>query len=598
MSSKPSHAKKKKQKDHASCAVFPKASGSKTPLFKQSMTFQGTTPAPQKSSPVKIQTPTFSRNRSEGPYIQYETPSKKATDATTPIFDRTCGEETPARKTNLPSFTYCPKPLVAFSSDDVKPRRNSPKEPRQESHQLDSLTSQGSITAPRVVEPSSSSETSTSHNATAFAAAIRSVQEIARKNLSLPSKIQVMELCLSMKDEYLKMPPAPGFDQEPFWAQILLKLPQDIAANKFKVPKDVKDAVESWCHPRRSLLREGALPIVSQAQPELDYLIDSWNSVFVERFCQVYRGYFESDVIREGNKSPKTRPGTDTRDARVAFKIPKSTEPRKITTPLWAERREPRNSEKNPTTTSNSITANPPPVQKKEELTRKRNISDTPESDLIPSREADTSGRSLNATGQNEPKRPRTNEEKSLFVESNLPPATDFPFTRQGQDSPQRRQPSPPRRSRWDRSDEKKTQNDPSRALLGSRTPGRPASPEQSDRNNAPLRPKTPRRPESPEESNCNRMSLGSRTPWRPSSPQRSDHPILLEDLSRQDNAAEMRDLLGQDPPENPYHPAEEETHGIDNVQLVQEAATGRNADTRTGGDQIPIAPENGVRVL
>ncbi|KAF5673889.1 hypothetical protein FHETE_3276 [Fusarium heterosporum] len=529
MSSKPSSAKKKKQRDDTSCTAFPKAWGSKTPLFKQNMTYQGTIPAVQKSSRAKTQTPTFSRDRSEGPYIQYETPTKKATGAKTPIFDRTCDEEPPVRRMNLPNFTYCPEPLVMFSSDDVEPRKISPKEPREESHQLDSLTSQGSVPAPRGVEPSESSETSSSQNATAFAAAIRSVQEIARKNLSLPSKIIVIKLCLSMKHKYLKMPPAPGFDQEPFWAQLLEKLPQDIAANKFKVPKDVKDAVEAWCHSRRSLLREGALPVVSKAQPELDSLIDLWNEVFVERFCQVYRGYFESDAIREGNKSPEPRPSMDTRDAKVAFKIPKSTQPQKDTASLWTERREPRNPETNLTTTSSNLAPNTPPVQKKEELTRKRNISGTPESDSSPSREVYTSGRPSNDTGPNEPKRPRTNLEESLFVESNLPPTTDFSLMRRGQYSPHHRQPSPPRRSRWDRSDEKKTQNDPSRALLGSRTPGRPVSPEQSDCNGAPLGLKTPQRRASPEQGNNNQMSLVSRTPRHPPSPKHSNRNQITQ---------------------------------------------------------------------
>ncbi|KAM0209545.1 hypothetical protein ACHAQD_011131 [Fusarium lateritium] len=106
-----------------------------------------------------------------------------------------------------------------------------------------------------------------------------------------------MELCLSLKDEYLAMTPAPLHDQEPFWTQLLEKLESNIVTQgKFKVWKDVKDAIDHWCQPRRTLLREGTLPPVSQSQPELDRLIDSWNEVFVRRFCKINRGYFESAI--------------------------------------------------------------------------------------------------------------------------------------------------------------------------------------------------------------------------------------------------------------------------------------------------------------
>jgi hypothetical protein len=54
-----------------------------------------------------------------------------------------------------------------------------------------------------------------------------------------------------------------------------------VSPERFKVWKEVKGAIEHWCQPRRILLREGNLPPVSQSQPELDSLIDSWNEVFV-----------------------------------------------------------------------------------------------------------------------------------------------------------------------------------------------------------------------------------------------------------------------------------------------------------------------------
>ncbi|KAM0339891.1 hypothetical protein ACHAPU_010723 [Fusarium lateritium] len=648
MNSQQPSAKKKKHKDDASCAVTPKPSGSKTPVHQPNMAYQSKTPGSQKSGPAKIQTPSYSRNKQDGPYIQYETPSKKAGDVTIPAFDRTCAEEGPVRKMNLPDFTYYPKPMETFSSNNVEPPMNAPTGPRAEIHKLINSTQQGSLATP-VAGPSNSSETDTGHNARALTVAVQSqsVQEIVRKSLSVFCKTQVMELCLSMKGEYLRMPAAIGLDQEPFWAQLLEKIPQNITADKLKVPKDIRDAVEAWCQPRRSLLREGTLPAVSPAQPELDGLIDSWNKVFAERFCQLYRGYLESvvwstpfkseinhmvktkvedwisnslkkrrselgrfdqpsllksgssstdyynatkglqnqllsakrdntqiteteavmsiiDNLRpdlmsaishrlnrnrinnvrkarqEGNNSQSpsqesgcikgstaepnagTRPGVDTRDVKVAFKIPKSSEPQKNTTSLWTERREPRNSETNYSTTSSNLPAKPPPVQKREELTRKRNISDTPEVALVPSRDLYTSGRASNATGQNDTKRPRIDERKPPFVESDLPPASDFCFTRRGQCSPRHRQHSPPRRSRWDRSDEKKAQRNSNYVPLGARTPGRPASPE-SARKNVPLGSRTPRPPASPERSNRNQVSLGSRTPRRPCSPERGN---------------------------------------------------------------------------
>lgn len=109
-------------------------------------------------------------------------------------------------------------------------------------------------------------------------------------------KCKVLETCLSIKDEYLSLPPASHHDQECFWAKVLNeKLSQDLVS-KFKTWKQVKETVEQWCSTRRALLREANLPPVSPAQPELDTLVDNWNTVFVTRFCQVNRGYFENGL--------------------------------------------------------------------------------------------------------------------------------------------------------------------------------------------------------------------------------------------------------------------------------------------------------------
>ncbi|KAF4972216.1 hypothetical protein FSARC_1168 [Fusarium sarcochroum] len=122
-------------------------------------------------------------------------------------------------------------------------------------------------------------------------------QDVARRTFSIACKTKTLETCLSLKDEYLGMLPSPLFEQKPFWNKVLEKLESNlITQGKFKGWKDLKYHAEIWCQPRRTNLREGNLPAVSQGQPELDNHVDMWNKVFVQRFCTVHRGYFESAV--------------------------------------------------------------------------------------------------------------------------------------------------------------------------------------------------------------------------------------------------------------------------------------------------------------
>ncbi|KAF5589371.1 hypothetical protein FPCIR_6817 [Fusarium pseudocircinatum] len=119
-------------------------------------------------------------------------------------------------------------------------------------------------------------------------------QDIRKRSFTTNEKCQAIEMCLELTEEYLAMPLALYHDQGPFWAKVLSeKLDRSLAA-KMKTGKFLKECVEHWCLVRRALLREGRLPVVSQSQPELDTLIDSWNKVFAQRFCRMYRGYFES----------------------------------------------------------------------------------------------------------------------------------------------------------------------------------------------------------------------------------------------------------------------------------------------------------------
>lgn len=114
-----------------------------------------------------------------------------------------------------------------------------------------------------------------------------------RSSYSNECKIKTLEMCLSLKDRYLALPPASQADQEPFWSRLLDMLElMPLTKGKFNEWKEANRAVENWCQNRRSSLRENRLPAVSQSHPELDSLIDQWNLVFARRFCKIYGGYF------------------------------------------------------------------------------------------------------------------------------------------------------------------------------------------------------------------------------------------------------------------------------------------------------------------
>jgi hypothetical protein len=119
-------------------------------------------------------------------------------------------------------------------------------------------------------------------------------QDISKRSFTTTEKCQAIQMCLSLGDDYLAMVPAPNYDQAPFWTKVPNEKLDINSASKFRNWKNLKECVECWCMVRRTLLREGRLPAVSQSQPELDALVDSWNKVFAERFCRMYRGYFES----------------------------------------------------------------------------------------------------------------------------------------------------------------------------------------------------------------------------------------------------------------------------------------------------------------
>ncbi|EWG44858.1 hypothetical protein FVEG_05829 [Fusarium verticillioides 7600] len=124
-------------------------------------------------------------------------------------------------------------------------------------------------------------------------------QDIRKRSFTTSEKCQAIEMCLSVKEEYVAMTAAPNYDQAPFWTKVLNEKLDINLASKFKNWKNLRECVECWCMVRRALLREGRLPAVSQGQPELDTLVDSWNKVFAQRFCTMYRGYFESATVSQ-----------------------------------------------------------------------------------------------------------------------------------------------------------------------------------------------------------------------------------------------------------------------------------------------------------
>ncbi|KAM0239426.1 hypothetical protein ACHAP5_008348 [Fusarium lateritium] len=618
-----SSTEKKKLKDVPPLAT--EKSGSKTPTHQQTMPHQPKTPSSQKKMVATQATPSLTRNRQTGPYIRFKNSFDKPGAGSATPFDRTSAEEGSQRNIDLPRITYSQQPLVSFSSNAAAPPKDAPKGPRADRSKMNSVSEQrgyipSSSSSLPPARPDNSLATGRNHNANALAAAIRSqaIPDIARKTLGVTCKSKVMELCLSLKDEYLAMNPAPLHDQEPFWTQLLEKLESNIVTQgKFKVWKDIKDGIDQWCQPRRALLREGTLPPVSQSQPELDGLIDSWNEVFVRRFCKINRGYFRalsgyhhvenwisnslknrrselgrfarptllssgsstadyhnaardlqtqfeatkrdaSQIVdteaimsiitdlqpglkhaisrrlnRDNNVNParlrleegngsnvsylrtalsptkldrdtqsQGRNATDLDDSkRVSFRIPPTGEP-KSTTQLFPESsnsREQKIHGTNRPEASNGLTPRPPSVHGRDESTRKRKVSDPPSPRLAASSDLtirNTIERASNDTPRIETKRPRFDEGRPSFADSNFPPATDFSLERHDQDSP-RRNPSRASRYKWNGADGKQgRQGNRNDVSLGSRTPRRPSSPENP--NKVPLKPRTPRRPASP----------------------------------------------------------------------------------------------------
>ncbi|RGP81522.1 hypothetical protein FLONG3_391 [Fusarium longipes] len=118
-----------------------------------------------------------------------------------------------------------------------------------------------------------------------------------RSSYSNEFKIKTLEICLSLKDRYLAIPPASHADQEPFWGRLLELLElMPLTKGKFKEWKEANRAVESWCQMRRTSMRENRLPAVSQSHPELDSVIDQWNLIFAQRFCKIHGGYFANTI--------------------------------------------------------------------------------------------------------------------------------------------------------------------------------------------------------------------------------------------------------------------------------------------------------------
>ncbi|KAF9784150.1 hypothetical protein IL306_008303 [Fusarium sp. DS 682] len=179
------------------------------------------------------------------------------------------------------------RPLQIFSSNDFDP---------PQADERPSVNNNGKNGQPQTQNVNSDDSALTATTPDGTAATPQTPQDVPRRSFSMEQKCKILEICLSIKDQYLALPLAHHHDQESFWTTVWKeKLPSSLAT-RFSNWKNIKESVESWCYLRRTLLREGRLPALSQAQPELDTLVDSWNEVFVARFCQIHRGYFEIGV--------------------------------------------------------------------------------------------------------------------------------------------------------------------------------------------------------------------------------------------------------------------------------------------------------------
>ncbi|KAH7189684.1 uncharacterized protein B0J16DRAFT_340046 [Fusarium flagelliforme] len=238
------------------------------------------------------------------------------------------------------------------------------------------------------------------------------------------------------------MPPAVQTDQEPFWTGVRDFLERrSVTRGKFKDWQAVQRAVESWCQPRRSSMREERLPAVSQSHPELDELVDQWNFVFAQRFCKIHMGYFTA-VSREHINSTILPSQT----APAALQIPPPSLPLPARPPPSAIPNDP--------TFSRGSHSTKPLEKSGEGSSRKRKDLDLSTRSSPADTRARTNSRDSradfkddnkrNASSRDRAKRPRLDN-----YSSDLPPASNFALG--GRDSygartpSSQRPPSPPR---------------------------------------------------------------------------------------------------------------------------------------------------------
>ncbi|KIL93033.1 hypothetical protein FAVG1_04214 [Fusarium avenaceum] len=526
------------------------ASGSKTPVRQQSIPHQARTPSSHKSMTAKQATPSLARDKETGPYIRFKKPCYKPGSTSAPPFDRTSAEEGSKRTMDLPSFTYSQKPLMNFESNDAQPPKDAPKGPRADRFKMRNTTDQrGSISSSSsslpVARPDSGLGSGSIHHANALAAAIKAqtAPEIARKHLGGTCKIKVMELCLSLKDEYLAMIPAPLHDQEPFWSHLLEKLESNsVTRGKFKnevfvqrfckinrgyfksivwsplvvdkISGMVKTHVKNWISDslmkRRGELGRFARPtLLPKSSSTADYqnvtrdvqtLFDASNrderqtldtEVLLSIIIDLKPG-LKSAISRRLNRNNSDNTARSKQEAdnssnpsnahtelnSTEARIPPPARDQKSTTQPLTEScnsRELKGSGTIRPGATHGIPPRPPSRYDIDQSASKRKLSDPPSTSLAISSNRtirDTVEQASNTTTQHEAKRQRLDEGRLSFADSNPLP---------------RRQPSPPRRSRRNDSNKKKTRySNPNDAPLKPRTPRRPASP--SPPRNAPYR--------------------------------------------------------------------------------------------------------------
>lgn len=88
----------------------------------------------------------------------------------------------------------------------------------------------------------------------------------------------------------------PTFDdcsEKPFWYAMFGHLQPDLRA-RISGWRRLQELVRGWCKWRLGQLREGYLTPPRSEFKELDDVVDEWNAVWVKRFCEIHKHFFQA----------------------------------------------------------------------------------------------------------------------------------------------------------------------------------------------------------------------------------------------------------------------------------------------------------------